>query len=48
MQKKATGREMPDSFNHGRSQWRVNWLSKGLKTGDPLQGDTFSVPYGDF
>jgi len=48
LQKKATGREMPDSFNHGRSQWRVNWLSKGLKTGDPLQGDTFSVPYGDF
>lgn len=48
LQRKATGREIPDSFNHGRSQWRVNWLSKGLKTGDPLQGDTFSVPYGQF
>ncbi len=48
LQRKATGREMPDSFNHGRSAWRVNWLSKGIKTGDPLQGDTFSIPYGQF
>ena len=45
LQKKAYGREMPESFNHGRSEWRVRWLSKGLKTGDPLQGDTFSIPY---
>ncbi len=45
LQKKAYGREMPESFNHGRSEWRVNWLSKGLKTGDPLQGDTFSGSY---
>ncbi|MDE6164545.1 MAG: neutral zinc metallopeptidase [Muribaculaceae bacterium] len=48
LQRKATGREMPESFNHGRSQWRVNWLSKGIETGDPRQGDTFSVPYGQF
>ena len=48
LQRKATGREMPESFNHGRSAWRVNWLKKGLETGDPTQGDTFSVPYGDF
>ena len=48
LQKKATGREMPDSFNHGRSAWRVNWLTKGIRTGDPLQGDTFSIPYGQF
>lgn len=45
LQKKATGREIPDSFNHGRSSQRVAWLSKGLQTGDPLQGDTFSIPY---
>lgn len=45
LQKKAYGREMPESFNHGRSEWRVNWLSKGLKTGDPLQGDTFTGAY---
>lgn len=48
LQKKETGREMPDSFNHGRSAWRVNWLTKGIRTGDPLQGDTFSIPYGQF
>lgn len=48
LQKKAYGREMPESFNHGRSEWRVRWLSKGLKTGDPLQGDTFSIPYSQF
>lgn len=48
LQKKAYGREMPDSFNHGRSEWRVRWLSKGLKTGDPLQGDTFSISATDF
>ena len=48
LQRKATGREMPESFNHGRSAWRVNWLKKGLETGDPTRGDTFSVPYGDF
>lgn len=46
LQKKATGREVPDSFNHGRSSQRVAWLSKGIRTGDPLQGDTFTPPYG--
>ena len=45
LQKKATGREMPDSFNHGRSRQRVDWLSKGIRTGNPLLGDTFSPSY---
>ena len=45
LQRKATGSEMPDSFNHGRSQWRVNWHSKGQQTGDPRQCDTNSIPY---
>lgn len=45
LQKKATGREMPDSFNHGRSSQRVKWLTKGLETGDATQGDTFSPAY---
>ena len=47
LQKQAYGYEMPDSFNHGRSSWRMNWLSKGLKTGDASQGDTFSVDEKD-
>lgn len=45
LQKKATGREVPDSFNHGRSSQRMAWLAKGIRTGDPLQGDTFSPAY---
>ncbi len=45
LQKKATGREVPDSFNHGRSSQRMSWLAKGIRTGDPLQGDTFSPAY---
>ena len=47
LQRKAYGREMPDSFNHGRSAQRVAWLKKGLATGDPLQGDTFTPAYED-
>lgn len=47
LQRKATGREMPDSFNHGRSAQRVAWLKKGLATGDPRQGDTFTPAYED-
>lgn len=46
LQKKAYGREMPDSFNHGRSSQRVKWLTKGIQTGDPTKGDTFSPSYG--
>lgn len=45
LQKKAYGREIPDSFNHGRSEQRVRWLKHGLDTGDPKAGDTFSIPY---
>lgn len=45
LQKKAYGREMPDSFNHGRSAQRVKWLTKGIQSGDPRQGDTFTPAY---
>lgn len=45
LQRQAYGREMPDSFNHGRSQQRVKWLTRGIETGDPLTGDTFTPPY---
>lgn len=45
LQKKAYGREMPESFNHGRSEWRVYWLTKGLKSGDPDVADTFTGQY---
>ncbi len=45
LQRKAYGREMPESFNHGRSEQRVRWLQKGLDTGNPNYGDTFSPSY---
>lgn len=47
LQRKAYGREMPESFNHGRSSQRVKWLSKGLRTGDPTAANTFNVDYRD-
>lgn len=45
LQRQTYGREMPDSFNHGRSSQRVSWLKKGLATGDMTLGDTFSPDY---
>lgn len=47
LQRKAYGREIPDSFNHGRSEQRVRWLTRGIRSGNPLQGDTFSPAYSD-
>lgn len=45
LQKKARGYAVPDSFNHGTSAQRSRWLKKGLATGDPSQGDTFTPAY---
>ena len=45
LQKKAYGRTVPDSFNHGTSEQRGRWLKKGLATGDINRGDTFSPAY---
>ena len=47
LQCKATGREMPDSFNHGRSSQRVAWLTLGIRTGDPTLGDTFTPDHSE-
>lgn len=45
LQRKATGTVQPESFNHGRSDQRVRWLTRGINSGDPLLGDTFSPSY---
>jgi len=45
LQKKYTGRIMPDAFTHGTSKQRVRWFLKGFESGDIKKGDTFSVPY---
>ena len=45
LQKKAYGYTVPDSFNHGTSEQRARWLKKGFYSGNPADGDTFSLPY---
>lgn len=43
IQKRTTGRVVPDSFTHGTSEQRKTWFTRGYKSGDISQGDTFSV-----
>ena len=43
LQKKAYGYTVPDSFNHGTSAQRSRWLKKGFSSGNPADGDTFSI-----
>ena len=42
IQEETQGTVVPDAFTHGTSAQRVYWFSKGLKTGDLNQGDTFN------
>jgi uncharacterized protein len=41
IQKRTSGRVVPDSFTHGTSQQRKTWFMKGYKSGDIRLGDTF-------
>lgn len=41
LQKEAGQRPVPDSFTHGTSAQRMEWLRRGLETGDPAKCDTF-------
>ncbi len=45
LQRKATGRVVPDSFTHGSSAQRVRWFRKGFDGGDPDQCETRFLPY---
>ncbi|GAA4465622.1 neutral zinc metallopeptidase [Nibrella saemangeumensis] len=42
IQKQSRGYVVPDAFTHGTSAQRVYWFTKGFKTGDINQGDTFN------
>jgi predicted metalloprotease len=41
IQMQSQGYVVPDAFTHGTSEQRVRWFTKGFKTGDMNQGDTF-------
>ena len=43
LQKQSQGYVVPDSFTHGSSAQRVEWFSRGLKTGDIRACDTFNA-----
>ena len=43
MQKQARGYVVPDSFTHGTSAQREHWFTRGYKTGDVSQCDTFAA-----
>jgi predicted metalloprotease len=43
IQKRQTGRIVPDAFTHGTAAQRVRWFKTGLQSGDMRQCDTFSA-----
>ena len=45
LQKRAGYNPDERQFTHGTSAQRSKWLKKGIATGDPSQGDTFSIAY---
>ncbi len=46
IQRMQTGTVQPESFTHGSSAQRVEWLQKGLRSGDPEACDTFAGAAG--
>jgi predicted metalloprotease len=44
LQRRTQGFVVPDSFNHGTSQQRVEWFAKGLQSGKLDMCDTFNNP----
>ena len=43
LQKQSQGRVAPESFTHGSSAQRVEWLRRGLESGRLESCDTFST-----
>ncbi|HRK25051.1 MAG TPA: neutral zinc metallopeptidase [Beijerinckiaceae bacterium] len=46
LQKASQGYAVPDSFTHGSSQQRMEWFTRGLKTGQIRACDTFNARSG--
>jgi len=43
IQRQTQGRVVPESFTHGSSAQRMEWLQRGLTRGDPEACDTFAA-----
>jgi predicted metalloprotease len=43
LQGKSRGYVVPESFTHGTSEQRVKWFTRGLRTGDINEGNTFEA-----
>ncbi len=43
IQRKASGRVVPDSFTHGTSEQRIKWFLKGYENGDLSEWNTFNA-----
>jgi predicted metalloprotease len=43
LQRQSQGYVAPESWTHGSSRMRVQWLKRGLETGDPRACDTFAA-----
>lgn len=41
IQRRTTGRVVPDAFTHGTSEQRIRWFRQGLETGQMQNCDTF-------
>jgi predicted metalloprotease len=42
IQKKSTGRVVPEQWTHGSSEMRTSWFRRGFESGDPADCDTFA------
>ena len=43
LQRQSQGQVVPDSFTHGSSAQRMDWLRRGFDSGDPAACNTFSA-----
>ena len=43
LQQETQGRVVPDSFTHGTAAQRMQWLRRGIETGDPAACATFAA-----
>jgi len=43
LQRQSQGRVSPESFTHGSAAQRMQWLQRGLTSGDPAACDTFKA-----